>query len=80
MDLSNLEIHKFREKNIYGGHDDHDDHDKHGHKEDKHAKHDDHDKHGHKEDKHAKHDDHDKHGHKKISTLNTMIMTNMVML
>ena len=47
MDLSNLEIHKFREKNIYGGHDDHDDHDKHGHKEDKHAKHDDHDKHGH---------------------------------
>ena len=63
MDLSSLEIHKFREKNIYGGHDDHDDHDKHGHKEDKHAKHDDHDKHGHKEDKHAKHDDHEKHGH-----------------
>jgi len=26
MDLSSLEIHKFREKNIYGGHDDHDDH------------------------------------------------------
>ena len=76
MDLSSLEIHKFREKNIYGGHDDHEDHDKHGHKEDKHAKHDDHDKHGHKdnkhddhdkhghkEDKHAKNDDHDKHGH-----------------
>ena len=60
MDISGLEIHKFREKNIYGGHDDHD---KHGHKEDKHAKHDDHNKHGHKEDKHAKHDDHDKHGH-----------------
>ena len=49
MDLSSLEIHKFREKNIYGGHDDHDDHDKHGHKEDKHAKHDDNDKHGHGE-------------------------------
>ena len=49
MDLSSLEIHKFREKNIYGGHDDHDDHDKHGHKEDKHTKHDDHDKHGHGE-------------------------------
>ena len=63
MDLSSLEIHKFREKNIYGGHYDHDDHDKHCHNEDKHAKHDDHDKHGHKEDKHAKHDDHDKHGH-----------------
>ena len=57
MDISGLEIHKFREKNIYGGHDDHD---KHGHKEDKH---DDHDKHGHKKDKHDKHDDHDKHGH-----------------
>ena len=68
MDLTSLEIHKFREKNIYGGHDDHDKHDdhgKHGHKEDKHNKHDDHDKHGHKEDKHDKHDDHDKHGHKK---------------
>ncbi len=57
MDLSSLEIHKFREKNIYGGHDNHDDHDKHGHKKDKHDKHDDHDKHGHKKDKH------DKHGH-----------------
>ena len=34
MDLSSLEIHKFREKNIYGGHDNHDDHDKHGHKKD----------------------------------------------
>ena len=54
MDISGLEIHKFREKNIYGGHDDH------VHKKDKN---DDHDKHGHKEDKHAKHDDHDKHGH-----------------
>ena len=78
MDINGLEIHKFREKNIYGDHDDHDkhghkedkhdkhdDHDKHGHKKDKHDKHDDHDKHGHKEDKHAKHDDHDKHSHKK---------------
>jgi len=63
MDLSSLKIHKFREKNIYGGHDDHDDHDKHAHKKDKHDKHDDHDKHGHKKDKHDKHDDHDKHGH-----------------
>ena len=34
MDLSSLEIHKFREKNIFGGHDDHDDHDKHGHAHD----------------------------------------------
>ena len=60
MDINGLEIHKFREKNIYG---DHDDHDKHGHKEDKHDKHDDHDKHGHNKDKHDMHDDHDKHGH-----------------
>ena len=37
MDLSSLEIHKFREKNIYGGHDDHDKHDDH-------AKNDDHPK------------------------------------
>ena len=66
MELSNLEILKFREKNIYGGHDDHDDHDDH----DKHKKddHDDHDKHGHKKDDHDDHDkhkkdDHDDHAH-----------------
>ena len=45
---------KFRERNIFEGHDDHDDH---GHKEDGH-KEDDHDDHGHK-----KKDDHDDHGH-----------------
>ena len=49
MELSKIKKLKFREKNIYG---DHDDHDKHGHKKDKH---------GHKKDDH---DDHDKHGHK----------------
>ena len=64
MDLSVIKKLKFREKNIFEGHDDHG----HGHKE---KKHDDHG-HGHKEKKHddhghkeAKHDDHghDKHAH-----------------
>ena len=52
MDLSGIKKLKFREKNIFEGHDDHG----HGHKEKKH------DDHGHKE---AKHDDHghDKHAH-----------------
>ena len=50
---------KFRERNIFGDHDDHDDHghDKKAKKED----HDDHDDHDH--DKKAKKDDHDDHGH-----------------
>ena len=47
---------KFRERNIFGDHDDHDDH---GH--DKKAKKEDHDDHDH--DKKAKKDDHDDHGH-----------------
>ena len=51
MDLSEVKKLKFREKNIFEGHDDHG----HGHKKEKH---DDHG-HGHKEDKH------DDHGHKK---------------
>jgi zinc transport system substrate-binding protein len=64
MDLNGIKKLKFREKNIFKGHDDHG----HGHKE---KKHDDHG-HGHKEKKHddhghkkAKHDDHghDKHAH-----------------
>ncbi len=52
MDLSGVKKLKFREKNIFEGHDDHG----HGHKEKKH------DDHGHKK---AKHDDHghDKHAH-----------------
>ena len=52
MDLSGIKKLKFREKNIFEGHEDHG----HGHKE---KKHDDHG-HGHKE---KKHDDHG-HGHK----------------
>ena len=52
MNLSGINKLKFREKNIFEGHDDHG----HGHKEKKH------DDHGHKK---AKHDDHghDKHAH-----------------
>jgi len=52
MDLSGIKKLKFREKNIFEGHDDHG----HGHKE---KKHDDHG-HGHKE---KKHDDHGHEGH-----------------
>ena len=46
---------KFRERNIFEGHDDHDDHG-HGKKKKDHDDHDDHDK-------KAKKDDHDDHGH-----------------
>ena len=58
LDQSGLKKLKFREKNIFEGHDDHDEH---GH--DEHAKkEDDHDDHGHDE-KAKKEDDHDDHGH-----------------
>ena len=57
MDLKGIKKLKFREKNIFEGHDDHghkkDKHDDHGHKE--------HKKHGHKEDKHD--DGHEGHAH-----------------
>ena len=49
---------KFRERNIFEGHDDHDDH---GHGKKKKDDHDDHDDHDH--DKKAKKEDHDDHGH-----------------
>ena len=56
---SGLKKLKFREKNIFKGHDDHDEHghDEHAKKEDDHDDHEDHDEHGKKE------DDHDDHGH-----------------
>ena len=58
MDLKGIKKLKFREKNIFEGHDDpghkEDKHDDHGHKKDKH------DDHGHKKDKH---DDHGHEGH-----------------
>jgi len=69
MEIKGLTKLKFRERNIFEGHDDH------GHKEDDHDDHakkeDDHDDHGHddehKDDDHDDHakkeDDHDDHGH-----------------
>ena len=77
LQIKGLEILKFRERNIFDGHDDHghkdDDHDDHAKKEDDHDDHghddehkdehkeDGHDEHGH-EDEH-KEDGHDAHGH-----------------
>ena len=72
LNIKGLNKLKFRERNIFDGHDDHghkeddhakkeDGHDDHGHKEDEH-KEDGHDDHGHKEDEHKK-DGHDDHGH-----------------
>jgi len=56
LNIKGLNKLKFRERNIFDGHDDH------GHKEDDHAKkEDDHDDHGH-DDEH-KEDGHDDHGH-----------------
>ena len=60
MEIKGLNKLKFRERNIFDGHDDHD----HGHKEDKH-KEDDHDEHDHKKKNGHKEDDHDDHDHKK---------------
>ena len=56
MDLKGIKKLKFREKNIFEGHDDH------GHKKDKHDDHShkEHKEHGHKKDKH---DDHGHEGH-----------------
>ena len=56
MDLKGIKKLKFREKNIFEGHDDHG----HGHKEHKEHGHDEHKEHGHKE---KKHDDHGHEGH-----------------
>ena len=55
MDLKGIKKLKFREKNIFEGHDDHG-HDEHGKKED------DHDEHAEKEEGHDDHG-HDEHGH-----------------
>ena len=63
LDQSGLKKLKFREKNIFEGHDDHDehDHDEHAKKEDDHDDHDD-EEHAKKEDDHDDHG-HDEHGH-----------------
>ena len=56
MESDEIELLKFREKNIFGGHDDHDDH---GDEHDEHA-----DEHGDEHDEHDEHDDHhDGHAH-----------------
>ena len=62
MESDEIELLKFREKNIFGGHDDHDDHgDEHDEHADEHGDgHDEHDEHG---DEHDEHDEHaDEHG------------------
>ena len=69
MEIKGLKKLKFREKNIFDGHDDHgheeEGHDEHKHEEDEH-KHEEegHDEHKHEEDEH-KHEEegHDEHGH-----------------
>ncbi len=63
LDQSGLKKLKFREKNIFEGHDDHDEHghDEHAKKEDDHDDHDD-EEHAKKEDDHDDHG-HDEHGH-----------------
>ena len=55
LNQSGIKKFKFRERNIFGDHDDHDDH---GHGKKKKDDHDDHD-----HDKKAKKEDHDDHGH-----------------
>ena len=54
MESDEIELLKFREKNIFGDHDEHDDHDEHA---DDHDEHEEHEEHG------DEHDDHDEHGH-----------------
>jgi len=75
MDLKGIKKLKFREKNIFEGHDDHghDEHKEHGHDEhkDEHKEHghdehkDEHKEHGHDEhkDEHKEHDGHEGHAH-----------------
>jgi len=54
MESDEIELLKFREKNIFGDHDEHDDHDEHA---DDHDEYEEHEEHG------DEHDDHDEHGH-----------------
>ena len=66
MEIRGINKLKFRERNIFDGHDDHG-HDEDGHKEDDHDDHakkeDDHDDHDHDHDKKKKEHGHDEHGH-----------------
>ena len=62
MESEDIEMLKFREKNVFDDHDDHgdehDDHDEHG---DEHDEHDEHEEHGDEHDDHG--DEHDEHAH-----------------
>ena len=65
MESEDIEMLKFREKNVFDDHDDHgdehDDHDEHG---DEHDEHDEHEEHGDEHDEHEEHsDEHDEHAH-----------------
>ena len=58
MDSDEIELLKFREKNIFGSHDEHEEH------ADEHEGHDDHDEHEEHADEHGdEHEGHDDHGH-----------------
>ena len=59
MDSNEIDLLKFREKNVFDDHDEHgDEHDEHGDEHDEHS--DEHDEHGDEHDEHG--DEHDEHG------------------
>ena len=62
MESEDIEMLKFREKNVFDDHDDHgDDHDDHDEHGDEHDEHDEHEEHGDEHDEHG--DEHDEHAH-----------------
>ena len=68
MESEDIEMLKFREKNVFDDHDDHgdehDDHDEHGDEHDEHEEHEEHgDEHDEHEDEHDDHAHHDGHNH-----------------
>ena len=70
MDSDQIELLKFREKNVFEdhhdeheGHDDHDEHEEHADGHDEHEGHDDHDEHEEHANGHDEHEGHDDHGH-----------------
>ena len=65
MESEDIEMLKFREKNVFDDHDDHgDEHDEHGDEHDEHEEHEEHgDEHDEHEDEHDDHAHHDGHNH-----------------
>ena len=61
MDSDQIELLKFREKNVFEDH--HDEHEEHADGHDEHEGHDDHDEHEEHADGHDEHEGHDDHGH-----------------